>query len=111
MSPAAQPARAVLWVTALTLAAIVAVNAAGLWGIALGRRSAREAAERTLQLETGSRAHELEARLAGAWADLDFLSGSPAFRSFDTHPATGPEWEARFRHSAFGGALLLLLRS
>src|SRR3989442_10912749 len=67
------------WLTGLLVAAILAINVAGLGGIALARRGALEEAERVLRLETAARARTLESLLASARADLAFLTSSPVF--------------------------------
>jgi signal transduction histidine kinase len=64
------------WLTALSLAAVLAVNVAGLVGIALARRAAGEDARRAFEAETAERAAALERTLAGLRADLAFVAAS-----------------------------------
>jgi signal transduction histidine kinase len=61
------------WLTALSVSAVVAVNAAGLWGIAAARVNVAEQAAGVLQVETAARARALEATLAATRDDLAFL--------------------------------------
>ena len=75
MSEAVRSPRARRW-TALSAAAVVAANVAGLWGIAVARRGARDEAARSFRLETASRARILESALHETRADLAFLAGS-----------------------------------
>ena len=44
------------WLTVLSVAAVLAINIAGLGGIAVSRRGVLEEAERVLRLETSARA-------------------------------------------------------
>jgi signal transduction histidine kinase len=66
------------WVTAVAAGAVAAVTAAGLWGIAVARRDARDEAGRLLAQETAAQARAVEAGLLETRADLVFLAGSSA---------------------------------
>ena len=52
------------WLTAFCVTAVVAINVAGISGIALARRGALDEAERFLRLETAGRARGMESLLA-----------------------------------------------
>lgn len=78
MSPS-QPDRnvsRVVLLSALPLAATIAVSVAGVWGIAVARRGIVESAERIMHLDVEARARAIESVLAGARADLAFLGNS-----------------------------------
>src|SRR5213592_1386708 len=98
------------WLTGLLVAAILAINVAGLGGIALARRGALEEAERVLRLETAARARTLESLLASARADLAFLTSSPVFFGLESALASRDPRESRWRRLEAEGALLLFLR-
>jgi signal transduction histidine kinase len=72
-----RPFRAPGWLTGIAIAAVAAVNLAGLWGIAVARQGALAEAERAFEVEVASRATALESRLSAVRADLAFLGGSP----------------------------------
>jgi signal transduction histidine kinase len=93
--------------TAVAVAAVAVVNAAGVWGIAVGRRSAAEEAGRLFRAETATRARGLESLLAATRGDLAFLVGSPAVARLDVARGGGVE-EARRQGAE--AALLLFLR-
>jgi len=95
------PFRAPGWLTGTAIAAVVAVNFAGLWGIAMARQGAIDEARRGFGVEITSRATALESRLSGVRADLAFLGGSPTVARLD-----GDEEARLLRQSA----LLLFLR-
>ena len=63
--------------TLALMAAVVAVNAAAVWGIVGARRSAEESARTELALSTAAHARSLEAVLATLRGDLIFLAQSP----------------------------------
>jgi signal transduction histidine kinase len=102
----ALPSRARL-LTALAVAAVAVVNAAGIWGIAVGRRTAAEEAGRVFRAETATRARGLESLLAATRGDLAFLVGSPAVARLDDR-GEGSIEEARRQGAE--AALLLFLR-
>ncbi|HEV8120723.1 MAG TPA: hypothetical protein VGQ67_06990, partial [Candidatus Polarisedimenticolia bacterium] len=77
--------RGIAWFTVLSIAAVVAINAAGIWGVAVARRGLREDAARILRLETSERARSLEAVLARTRGELAFMAGSPVL--FDLEAA------------------------
>ncbi len=105
------PTRARLFAI-LALLAVVAVNVAGLLGIAMARRGAYEEAERFFGSETLGRARQLESRLSATRADLAFLAGSaPVQRLRGGEAAGGAQGEAAFRRQAAESALLMFLRA
>jgi signal transduction histidine kinase len=92
------------WLTALALAVVLAVNVAGLVGIALARRAALDDAARAFEGETAGRARAIERVLAGLRADLGFVAASsPVARLADGPPAAAQREGAE-------SALLLFLR-
>ena len=98
------------WLSAATLLAIVAVNAAGVWEIAAARRGALQESRRIFTLETAGRARALESLLAGTRADLAFLASSPAFFRLEEELASPDPRAARWRRLSAEGAGLLFLR-
>ncbi len=106
----AWPAR-LRWLTGLSVAAVVAVNVAGIWEIALARRNAVEEAARELTFETSARARSLESLLSSTRADLAFLTGSPPFVGLETALGSKNPREVRWRRLGAEGALLLFLRA
>ena len=105
-----QPLRATPgWLTLIALAAVAAVNLAGLWGIVMARQAALGEARRAYELDVAARATQLESRLAGIRADLAFLGGSPTIARLDAverDPAA-----ASLLRQAAESALLLFLRT
>ena len=103
--------RGIAWFTVLSIAAVVAINIAGIWSLAVARRGLREDAGRLLNLETGERARGLEATLARIRGDLAFMAGSPVL--FDLESALGSRDPslARWRRLEAEGAVLLFLRA
>ena len=103
--------RGIAWFTVLSIAAVVAINAAGIWSLAVARRGLREDAARLLNLETGERARGLEATLARTRGELAFMAGSPVL--FDLESALGSRDPslARWRRLEAEGAVLLFLRA
>jgi signal transduction histidine kinase len=97
--------------TVLALAAVGAVNAAGLWGIAVARRGAAEEAERLFGLETQARARSLESLLSSTRADLAFLAGSAPITRLQVTSGREPPAEAAFKRQAAEASLLLFLRA
>lgn len=98
------------WLTASLVAAVVAINVAGIGAIALVRRGVVEEAGRSLRLETSVRARSIESILASARADLAFLTGSPTFFGLEAALASRDPREVRWRRLEAEGALLLFLR-
>ncbi|MCI0567196.1 MAG: hypothetical protein L0Z52_03270, partial [Acidobacteria bacterium] len=98
------------WLTGLSVGAILAINLAGLGGIALARRGVLDEAEKVLALETSARARSLESRLASSRADLTYLTGSPIFFGLESALLSKDPREARQRRLEAEGALLLFLR-
>jgi len=103
------PAR-YLWLAIPAILAVVAVNAAGIWAIAVARRGVIEESERVFALEVTTRAHSLESLLASTRADLTFLAGSPALFRLGEGLASKDPREARWRRLGAEGAILLFLR-
>src|SRR5258708_3196904 len=81
------PARAG-WLTVLSLAAVAAVNLAGVWQIAAARRVAAEEAGRVFSAETAAPARAMDGRLSAPRADLGFLAASEPIARLD--PAAPP---------------------
>jgi two-component system, NtrC family, sensor kinase len=106
----AVPRRARLF-TALAVLTVVAVNAAGLWGIAASRRAAAEGAARLFRADTERRARALDGVLAGTRADLAFLAGSPLVTRVLTAVGRESDAEQGARSDATESALLLFLRA
>jgi signal transduction histidine kinase len=104
-----KPFRAPGWLTGIAIAAVAAVNLAGLWGIAMARQAAIGEARRAFGVEVTSRATALESRLSGVRADLAFLGGSPTIARLD-EARHSPEEASLVRQGA-ESALLLFLRS
>ena len=104
-----KPFRAPGWLTGIAIAAVAAVNLAGLWGIAMARQTAIGEARRAFEVEVASRATGLEGRLSGVRADLAFLGGSPTIARLD-EARHRPEEASLVRQGA-ESALLLFLRS
>lgn len=98
------------WLTAVTLAAALAINIAGLGAIAVAQRGVADEAQRLLRLETEARAGILEGSLASMRADLAFLTGSPVFFGLESALVSRDPREARWRRLEAEGALLLFLR-
>ena len=99
------------WLTAALAGAVVAINLAGIGGIAVARRGALEEVARSLRLLTRARARAIESVLASIRADLAFLTGSPTFFGLEAALASRDPREARFRRLEAEGALLLFLRA
>ena len=99
------------WLTGLSVGAILAINLAGLGGIALARRGVLDEAEKVLALETSARARSLESRLASSRADLTYLTGSPIFFGLESALLSKDPREARMRRLEAEGALLLFLQA
>jgi signal transduction histidine kinase len=97
------------WLTGIALAAVAAVNLAGLWGIRVARQGALDEARRALGLAIAAKATALEARLSEVRSDLAFLGASPTIARLDEgHKA--PSAASLLRQAA-ESALLLFLRS
>ncbi len=97
------------WLTLIALAAVAAVNLAGLWGIRVASQGALEEARRAFALDVGSRATALEGRLSSARSDLAFLGGSSTIARLD-EAGRDPAAASLLRQAA-ESALLLFLRS
>ncbi len=97
------------WLTSIALAAVAAVNLAGLWGIAVARQGALEEARRAFDLDVTAKATALEGRLSSVRSDLAFLGGSPTIARLDE--AAADKAAASLLRQAAESALLLFLRS
>jgi len=93
------------WLTALAILAVVAVNAAGIWGIAVARRGALDEERRSFRSRVEARGRSIESRLTSARADLAFLGGSPAISAIAHTDGSGEAWRGAAR-----SAVLLFLR-
>jgi len=98
------------WLTALAVAAVVAVNAAGIWGIAVAYRGARDEESRLFAAETAARARSVESVLSATRAELAFLAGSSAIAGLGGDPAVSGGRENEWRRLAAEAALLVFLR-
>lgn len=103
------PLRAPGWLTGVAIAAVAAVNLAGLWGIAVARQGALDEGGRAFGAQVAGAATALESRLSAARSDLAFLGGSPTIARLDEGRHT-PEEAILVRQGA-ESALLLFLRS
>jgi signal transduction histidine kinase len=98
------------WLTAVSVAAVVGINLAGILGIAVARRAAVEEAGKELALRTAARARSIESVLASTRTDLAFLTGSPIFFGLEKALDSRDPTEARWRRLEAEGALLIFLR-
>jgi signal transduction histidine kinase len=97
------------WLTGIALAAVAAVNLAGLWGIRVARQGALDEARRAFSLDVAARATALEGRLSEVRSDLAFLGASPTVARLDE--AGRAPLAASLLRQAAESALLLFLRS
>jgi signal transduction histidine kinase len=97
------------WLTVIAVAAVAAVNVAGLWGIFVARQGAAAEARRGFDLDIGARATSLERRLSEIRSDLAFLGGSPTIARLDE--ADRDKTGGPLLRQAAESALLLFLRS
>jgi signal transduction histidine kinase len=97
------------WLTGIALAAVAAVNLAGLWGIRVARQGALDEARRAFEVDVATRATELEGRLSEVRSDLAFLGASPTIARLDE--AGKDQAAASLLRQAAESALLLFLRS
>jgi signal transduction histidine kinase len=105
-SPAVVPRARVF--TGLALLAVAAVNAAGLWSIAAGRRGVAEETARLFRVDTQARARVVESALAASRAELAFLAGSAPITQL---LEGGSSEDEAFRRQSAEAALLLFLRA
>jgi len=106
MSRTAGPAG---WLTGLAATAVLAVNAAGIWGIAVAYRGAGEEEGRLFTAETAARGRALESVLSSTRAELAFLAGSSAIAGLGVESASGSR-ENEWRRLAAEATLLVFLR-
>ncbi len=97
------------WLTIAPVAAVAAVNVAGIWGIALARRGATEEAARLFAAETVGRARALERLVGDIRANLAFLAASAPVSGLARQ--TSPPEARRLWREAAESALLVFLRS
>jgi signal transduction histidine kinase len=97
------------WLTGIALAAVAAVNLAGLWGIRVARQGALDEARRAFTLDVAARATALESRLSAVRADLAFLGAAPTIARLD-EGGKDPSAASLLRQAA-ESALLLFLRT
>lgn len=97
------------WLTGIALAAVLAVNLAGLWGIRVARQGALDEARRAFALDVSAKATAIEARLSEVRSDLAFLGASPGIARLEE--AAGQPGTASLLHATAESALLLFLRS
>jgi signal transduction histidine kinase len=107
-SPPGRLTRRARGLTAVAVAAVAAVNLAGIWDIALARRGAAEEAARAFAVDTAARARALEQTLADMQANLTFLAASSSVARLTGEADTAP---ARALREAAESALLVSLRS
>jgi signal transduction histidine kinase len=98
------------WLTGIALAAVAAVNLAGLWGIRVARQGALDEARNAFGLAVGTKATALEARLSEVRSDLAFLGASPAIARLEDEQRKDPSAASLLRQAA-ESALLVFLRS
>jgi signal transduction histidine kinase len=97
------------WLTGIALAAVAAVNLAGLWGIRVARQGALDEARNAFGLAVGTKATALEARLSEVRSDLAFLGASPTIARLEEEQRKDPSAASLLRQAA-ESALLLFLR-
>jgi signal transduction histidine kinase len=98
------------WLTGIALAAVAAVNLAGLWGIRVARQGALDEARNAFNLAVGTKATALESRLAEVRSDLAFLGASPTIARLEDEERKDPSAASLLRQAA-ESALLLFLRT
>jgi signal transduction histidine kinase len=98
------------WLTGIALAAVAAVNLAGLWGIRVARQGALDEARNAFGLAVGTKANALEGRLSEVRSDLAFLGASPTIARLEEEQRKDPSAASLLRQAA-ESALLLFLRS
>jgi signal transduction histidine kinase len=95
------------WLTGLSIAAVLAVNLAGIWAITVARRGAAEEAERAFAAEVTARGRGIETRLASIRGDLAFLAAATPVAQLEGDRG---RWAAE-RRAGTESALLYFLRS
>ena len=98
------------WLTGIALAAVAAVNLAGLWGIRVARQGALDEARNAFGLAVGTKATALESRLSEVRSDLAFLGASPTISRLEDEQRKDPSAASLLRQAA-ESALLVFLRS
>ncbi len=100
--------RGARWLTGLLAAVVVAINLAGIGGIAIARRTALEEAHGSFQEDVDARVRALESLLASIRSDLTFLAALSPVAQLDEAA------EARIaagRRAGAEGAFLFFLRA
>jgi len=100
----------VSWLIAVSIAGVIVVNAAGLWGIAVSRRGVVEEAGRLFRLETQTRARGIEAVVGQSRLDLVFLAGSAAIARLGEGQQPTRIRDSDWRRLGAEAALLIFLR-
>jgi signal transduction histidine kinase len=101
-----RPLRASRWLPGVAIAAVAAVNLAGLWGIAMARQGAIDEGRRAFRVEVATEATALETRLTEVRSDLAFLGRIARLDEAHGRPADGT-----VARQGAEIALLLFLRS
>jgi signal transduction histidine kinase len=101
-----RPLRASRWLTGVAIAAVAAVNLAGLWGIAMARQGAIDEGRRAFRVEVSTEATALGTRLSEVSSDLAFLGRIARLDEAHGRPANGT-----VARQGAEIALLLFLRS
>ncbi|HVO11117.1 MAG TPA: ATP-binding protein [Vicinamibacteria bacterium] len=97
------------WLTVIAVAAVAAVNLAGLWGIRVARQGALDEARSRFATDVKSRALLLEARLSGVQSDLTLTADASFIERLDA-PGPDPATASVLRQAA-DSSLLVFLRS
>jgi signal transduction histidine kinase len=95
------------WLTGLAIGAVLAVNVAGIYGIAVARSGALEEERRAFRNEVEARARSLESRLTAVRGDLAFLATASAVSKLGEG---GRDADAGERRADAQSAVLLFLR-
>jgi signal transduction histidine kinase len=101
-----RPLRASRWLPGVAIAAVAAVNLAGLWGIAMARQGAIDEGRRAFRVEVSTEATALETRLSEVSSDLAFLGRIARLDEAHGRPQNGT-----VARQGAEIALLLFLRS
>ena len=95
------------WLTGLAIAAVLAVNVAGIWGIAVARRGALDEERRAFASDVAAHARSMESQLTAVRADLAFLATSSGVSRLTEADA---DTDAGERRANAQSAVLLFLR-
>jgi signal transduction histidine kinase len=100
--------RSTRWLTGLLAAVVVAINVAGIGGIAIARRTALEEAHSSFQEDVDERVRALTAQLASIRSDLSFLAALSPVAQLDE---AAEERVVAGRRTSAEGAFLFFLRA